>query len=269
MVARKRERYSLGYGPISTAVMASRNAIEHVGFFLDELRPGMRVLDVGCGPGPIPLDLRQYVEPGGSVVGVDVEPGQIEVARKRAAERQIADVTFEAATAYELPFEDNSFDALLMAALLGNLQQPDVALKEAFRVLKPGGVIAIKDFDHGGDLYYPEVASLKKIIELYNRFRIHNGHDPNSGRKTYSRLVQAGFVNAQIVARYTMLAGEQLKTNVQEFAALALEAWAEPVAELGWADEKTVEALANDLIQNPPDFVADAWCEGIAYKPKQ
>ena len=72
----------------------------------------MRLLDVGCGPGSITLGLAEAVAPG-EVVGVDLQPAQVEQARALAAERGVANVRFEVASAYALPFPDAAFDAAL------------------------------------------------------------------------------------------------------------------------------------------------------------
>src|SRR5207302_9679818 len=91
-----REAYTHGYGERVVQHMAARSASVTLAFFLPHLKPGVRVLDCGCGPGAITADVAALVAPG-EVVGVDIEPGQVETARQRAAERGIANVRFEVA----------------------------------------------------------------------------------------------------------------------------------------------------------------------------
>ena len=133
-----REQYTMGYGPAATAMMATRTAQGHAAFFLPHLTPGMRLLDCGCGPGTISLGFAEVVAPG-HVVGTEIEAAQVALAREHAATRHVANASFEVADIYALPFEDASFDAVFLSAVLGNLQDPVRGLRETYRVLKPGG----------------------------------------------------------------------------------------------------------------------------------
>jgi len=131
--------------------MSLRTAQSHAAFFLPQLKPGMSVLDCGCGPGTITLGLAALVAPG-QVVGTEIEDSHVALARENAAKLNVPNARFEAADIYALPFADASFDAVFISAVLGNLREPIRGLREAYRVLKPGGVIGVKEFDHGGDL---------------------------------------------------------------------------------------------------------------------
>jgi ubiquinone/menaquinone biosynthesis C-methylase UbiE len=77
--------YSFGYGPSSIAVLDSRSAKTHAGFFLDALTSEMRILDVGCGPGSITVGIADTVKRG-NVIGIDIESSQIEFAKQKADE---------------------------------------------------------------------------------------------------------------------------------------------------------------------------------------
>ncbi len=84
------ETYTHGYDlRYVDAILTQRRAGEALAFLLPHLRPGLRVLDCGCGPGSITADVAELVAPG-EVVGVDLEPSQLEIARQRAAERGLA-----------------------------------------------------------------------------------------------------------------------------------------------------------------------------------
>lgn len=126
----------MGYGPAATAIMAERTAQNHAAFFLSYLKPGMNVLDCGCGPGTITVGFAELVAPG-EVVGTEIEEAHVAIARGNAAKHSVANVRFETANIYELPFADASFDAVFISAVLGNLREPIRGLRESFRVLKP------------------------------------------------------------------------------------------------------------------------------------
>jgi SAM-dependent methyltransferase len=101
-------------------------------FLAPHLRAGMRLIDCGCGPGSITIDLARMVAPG-EVVGIDRRQASLSDARTFARERGVANVAFELANVYQLPFPDRSFDAAFACALLQHLAAPLAALKEMRR----------------------------------------------------------------------------------------------------------------------------------------
>src|SRR5919202_5927675 len=108
------------------------------------LAPGMRVLDVGCGPGTQALAVAQAV-PGVSVVGVDASRVMIEEAVRRAG--AYPRVSFEVADATALPFPDAAFDAVMAQTLLAHVHDPGEVLTQLRRVTRSGGRIAALDLD--------------------------------------------------------------------------------------------------------------------------
>ena len=100
--------------------LARRTVEKCATFFAPHLRPGMRLLDCGCGPGTITLGLATIVAPG-EVVGIDNDPERLEAARAAAREEGVANVTCQEASILELPFPDGSFDAAFSHALMEHL----------------------------------------------------------------------------------------------------------------------------------------------------
>ena len=105
------EQYTIGYGEAADRWMRQRTAAVDAEFFLPYIRPGSRVLDVGCGPGSITVGLAETVAPG-EVIGVDSEPLQIERAVALSRDPALANIRFEVANAYDLPYPDGSFDGV-------------------------------------------------------------------------------------------------------------------------------------------------------------
>lgn len=101
----------------------------------DWLPPGGHLLDIGCGTG---LFVERYLERGGKAVGLDISPKMIERGRDRSPEAHWTVGTGEA-----LPFRDNTFDAVSSLLAFSYFKDPDRMLSEVFRVLRPGGRIAL------------------------------------------------------------------------------------------------------------------------------
>ena len=149
----------------SRAVFARRTG-EAAAFLAPQLRAGMRLLDCGCGPGSITVDLAQAVAPG-EAIGIDLRKDALMHGRALARERGIANVVFQAASVYQLPHADGSFDAAFSCAVLQHLAAPLLALKEMRRVLKPGGVIGIVDGSSTITFRYPT----NPLLEAWDKLR--------------------------------------------------------------------------------------------------
>ena len=100
------------------------------------VKPYDRVLEIGCGTGIIALGIAPDVA---SVTGTDISPEMVEVARRKAQRQEIDNVTFQVGDGYDLPFDDRSFDAVLIFNTLHVVKEPEALLAEAHRLLKPGG----------------------------------------------------------------------------------------------------------------------------------
>lgn len=109
MPDRRAERYIHGYDAWTREWMARRTAEGELSFLLPHLRPGLSLIDCGCGPGSITTDLARRVVPGGAV-GLDIEPRQVESAARLAAAEGVTNVSFQVGF-YELPFADRSSTA--------------------------------------------------------------------------------------------------------------------------------------------------------------
>src|SRR5204863_9529417 len=109
-----------GYTENATALMARRRLDTHAAFLKPHLRAGLRVLDVGCGPGSITLDIGRAVAPG-QVVGLDREASQVELARSAAPGEGVGNVSFERGSVYSLPFPDGSFEIVFAHAVFEHL----------------------------------------------------------------------------------------------------------------------------------------------------
>lgn len=132
-------------------------AIERAG-----IRPGERVLEVGCGTGTLTLAAKRAAGPDGEVFGVDVAEDMLETARKKSRRASLP-VTFERAGIEDLPFPAESFDVILSSLMLHHVQGDELkrrGLAEVYRVLKPGGRLLIVEFQP------PASGHLKWLVRL-------------------------------------------------------------------------------------------------------
>jgi 2-polyprenyl-3-methyl-5-hydroxy-6-metoxy-1,4-benzoquinol methylase len=110
------------------------------------LRPGMRVLDIGCGPGDVAFLAARLVGPSGTVLGVDAAAEIIELARTRAAERGLDNVSFEPTAIADISV-DEPVDAVIGRLILMHLPDPVATLRHLAAMVRRGGLIAVFESD--------------------------------------------------------------------------------------------------------------------------
>ena len=120
---------------------------------------GERVLEIGPGTGYYTLDLAEWVGPSGELEIFDIQPEMLAHTMGRAAERGLANVTATQGDAQALPYEPGSFDAVVLTTVLGEIPDPDQALREIARVLRPGGRLVVGELF--GDPHYTSPRSLR------------------------------------------------------------------------------------------------------------
>ncbi|HWH68071.1 MAG TPA: bifunctional demethylmenaquinone methyltransferase/2-methoxy-6-polyprenyl-1,4-benzoquinol methylase UbiE [Candidatus Sulfotelmatobacter sp.] len=107
---------------------------------MTDFEPGDRILDVACGTGDLSMLDAAQVQPGGSVVGIDISEGMMEVGRRRIAATPYKDaIVMEWGNVMELKYDNNSFDGATMGWAMRNVASIPQTLSEIYRVLKPGG----------------------------------------------------------------------------------------------------------------------------------
>ena len=152
----------------------------------------MHVLDCGCGPGGISIGLARFV---GHVTGIDIQFLQFTCGRQIAAEKNADNIDFAAADVYKLPFPDNHFDAVLMHAVLYHMDKPLDVLREMCRVLKPGGVIGVRDAIANSTIVEPLTPVLERaeaLMQTVLHAQSGTGYTPEYQE---SLLQNAGYVN--------------------------------------------------------------------------
>jgi ubiquinone/menaquinone biosynthesis C-methylase UbiE len=246
------EIYTPGHDRAAIEFMSRRTIASHAPFIEPLLKPGSRVLDLGCGPGTMTLDLARRLAPSGSVVGVDRNEAQFVEARAAAG---ALPVIFRAMDAYRLELEDDSFDGVFSHALFEHLSQPLNVLREVKRVLKIDGFVALRSPDWVGFVLHPWDEKLETAMKVRMELQTRNGGDVYAGRKLGAWLRQAGFASVHLSASYEIYPendpivehiASQLERDGQRETASVWRSWGE----------------------NPQAMFAQAWFEATALKAK-
>src|SRR5205807_4278990 len=178
---------------------ARRTVEEAAAFLLAELRPGMRLLDVGCGPGSITRGLAERLAPG-QVIGLDLSRETLDAASREAAALGLENLRYEEASVYALPFPDASFDVAYAHQVLQHLRERGAALREMLRVVRPGGLVAVRDVDWGTVAYWPRDSWIDRFIEVHHQTWYRNGGEPRMGRELRALFNDATLTDVRISA---------------------------------------------------------------------
>jgi len=212
-------------------------------YLVPYLTPGQELLDVGCGPGTITADFAKRLSPG-RVLGLDTSADAVNAAR-----RDHPGVDFAAGDVYALEFDDASWDIVHAHQVLQHLADPGAALKEMLRVVRPGGIVAVRDSDYASFTWYPNDDRLVRWLALYHEIARANGGEPDAGRRLLSWAQQAGFSRIETSA------------SAWCFATPEDRAWWGGL----WADRMTTSAIAQQAQRegrataDELASIADAW----------
>jgi SAM-dependent methyltransferase len=227
-----------------------RTAANSAGYLLPHLTSGQSLLDVGCGPGTITADLARAIAPG-TVTAVEYVAVALDLARAELASQGIANAVFAVADVHQLPYPDDSFDVVHAHQVLQHIADPVQALREMRRVCRPGGLVAVRDSDYAGMLWYPEVTGLHAWNDLYHRVARANGGEPDAGRRLLSWARASGFADEDL----TPGAGVWCYAGAED----------RPWWSASWASRMTESAIARQALagghatEADLQAIADAW----------
>jgi ubiquinone/menaquinone biosynthesis C-methylase UbiE len=230
------------------------------------LRPGMRVLDVGCGPGDVSFIAARLVGPTGNVLGVDAAPEMIELAHARASEQGLSAVHFKQAAIDALAL-DEPVDAVVGRLILMHLPDPAATLRHLRSLVRPGGIIAFSENDITGARSIPEMPLFRQVTAGITRAFEAMGLSPQFGTTLHTIFQDAGLGTPHLTLSTPI--GTAAETDILTYAA---EVWrlVYPIAQqMGFAIDELAdidnfvprfrqEALAvNAVIAMPP--IITAW----------
>jgi SAM-dependent methyltransferase len=190
--------YSHGHHASVVGAHAARTVENSAAYLSPLIEPGMRILDVGCGPGSITIDLARRVADHGRVLGVDASAEVVETARAAAARAGVTNVEFRVGDAYDPPrleaggtAEDTGrWDVVHAHQVLQHLGDPIAAL-DAWRGV--GELVAARDVIYSATTIHPLSPELRRWRELMLALQAANGGDGDAGAKLKAWAREAGF----------------------------------------------------------------------------
>ena len=262
----------MGYSDEMVSMLDRRSVSRNAPHLLPHLKPNMRVLDFGCGPGTISIGLADAVAPG-ELHGVDMEESQITLARDIARAGDHANAKFSVGDVTELPFEDSYFDVVHGHAVLMHTPDVDAVLRELLRVLKPGGIISLRELITESSFTEPHYGITNQIWDAFEKRLIANGGNPNLGKELKSNLHANGFKNVDSSGTFESFSSpDDIEFSYQFLLGVFFdESAVEGDIARGPATRETFDGWrrAVDRWRNEPDaYSAFAWGEAIDRKPE-
>lgn len=230
-----------------------RTAENSAGYLLAHLSAGDRLLDVGCGPGTITIDLASRVAPG-PVIGIDMSEEVVAEAARAAADAGCVNVSFARGDAYVIDAGDGAFDVVHAHQVLQHLGDPIAALTEMRRVLRPGGLLAVRDSDYGAFVWAPDDHRLDRWMQLYHRLTERNGAQADAGRWLPAWVTAAGLVDARVSSSTWTFADPADRTWWGQL-------WAERVRHSSFATQATESGLSDELELDDIAAAFETWVD--------
>ncbi len=209
--------YTMGFGEEILESLRRYTAASNAAYLLPYLRPGLRVLDFGCGPGTISVGLAKAVAPG-ELHGVDMEESQVELARAVAKASGQGNATFHVGDVAKLPFEDGYFDVVHCHNVLMHVPDTCAVLAEAMRVLKPGGVIGCREMICGSSFTHPDFGVIRKAWDMFEDLLTMDDAHPQMGSDLKTAMLDAGFANVRATASFDVYSAPEDVEFVYGFA---------------------------------------------------
>lgn len=164
------------------------------------IKPGERVVDLGCGPGGVLHLLGKRVGPSGSVLGIERSPHFVALARRFVARHELSQVEVREGDAYDTGLPRAAFDGGHMRLVLVNVPQPERIVRELVSLIRPGGWVASFEADYLAHLCDPPLPEWTRLLEAFTAYSLAQGIDPYVGRRTQRLFREAGVTDISVDA---------------------------------------------------------------------
>lgn len=213
------------------------------------LRDGLRVLEVGCGSGNTACWVAERVGPGGSVLGIDNSPGQIEEARRQAHARGLTNAEFQVADAYSPKLPEASFDLVYCRLVLMHLTHPKDALAIMRSLVKLGGTVACEEMDQTVWLCNPPADAVRRFYELTMALGDRNGEHFRLGSALHRLFAEVGFTQPTFGANFpVVLCGAE-----KQLLGLTFDEFGPELVREGLASQAEVDGVTAGLMSIAAD----------------
>lgn len=202
----RQDKYLLGRGPAEEARLKRQIAnlapdsdaqFERIG-----IKPGERVIDLGCGPGGVLHLLGKRVGVTGSVLGLERSPHFVDMARRFVADNALPQVEVREGDAYDTGLERGSFDGAHMRLVLVNVPEPQRIVREMVALVRPGGWVASFEADFVAHFCDPALPAWERLLNAYIAYSAAQGIDLFIGRRTHRLFHEAGLTDIHVDAVY-------------------------------------------------------------------
>jgi SAM-dependent methyltransferase len=216
------------------------------------LAPGICCLDLGCGGGDVSLAMARIVGPTGRVVGIDMDPVKMDLARRDATDAQLANVEFVTADATTLD-ADAAYDLVYARFCLTHLVEPAQTLERMVRAVRPGGKVVVEDLDHTAVFAVPRCRAIDEYVQIYNETCRRRGGHPDIGPELRTLFRAAGLEDVQISMVQPVFADGEAK-HVHD---ITLANVTEAVLASGLMSATQLEALREQIVAfaHDPDTI--------------
>lgn len=184
------DRYTHGHQESVVSAHATRTIANSAAYLSGHLAAGLDLLDVGCGPGSITAEFAARVAPGGTVLGIDYSAEVIDRAQSVFGD---SGATFQTMDLYALDIADDSYDIAHAHQVLQHVSDPVAALREMKRVVRSGGIVAVRDADYAGMHWAPHSPEMDNWMSVYRQVAKANDAEPDAGRFLVKWAREAGF----------------------------------------------------------------------------
>lgn len=220
--------------------------------------PGTSLLEAGCGVGAQTVIVAAQ-NPAVSITSVDISAESIELASLRCRSASINNVSFAVADLFDLPYEDESFDHLLVCFVLEHLADPASAIRALLRVVRRGGTITVIEGDHGSAFFHPSSRAAQAAIDCQVALQAAAAGDANIGRRLYPLLRSAGTAKIQVSPRHVYVDGSRsglIEGFTRNTFTAMIEGVRQSAIDAGITDPDTFDTGIRDLYRTAePDGV--------------